>query len=111
MQARSDADGSWYGRWGVNYSTERAACCARLKRLGLSSDPDCQRAANWLRSVQNPDGGFGESILSYYDPALKGKGKSTASQTAWALIGLLATVGPNDPAVRTRGCLAYRKPE
>ena len=46
-----------------------------LETVGLSSDPECQRAADWLRSVQNPDGGFGESILSYYDPALKGKGQ------------------------------------
>ena len=91
-------DGSWYGRWGVNYLYGTSGVLRALETVGLSSDPDCQRAANWFRSVQNPDGGFGESILSYYDPALKGKGKSTASQTAWALIGLLATVGPNNPA-------------
>jgi squalene-hopene/tetraprenyl-beta-curcumene cyclase len=91
-------DGSWYGRWGVNYLYGTSGVLRALETVGLSSDPDCQRAANWLRSVQNPDGGFGESILSYYDPALKGKGKTTASQTAWALIGLLATVGPNNPA-------------
>jgi squalene-hopene/tetraprenyl-beta-curcumene cyclase len=91
-------DGSWYGRWGVNYLYGTSGVLRALETVGLSSDADCLRAANWLRSVQNPDGGFGESILSYYDPALKGKGKSTASQTAWALIGLLATVGPNNPA-------------
>src|SRR3984957_3165842 len=91
-------DGSWYGRWGVNYLYGTSGVLRALETVGLSSDPDCQRAANWLRSVQNPDGGFGESILSYYDPTLKGKGKSTASQTAGALIGLLATVGPNNPA-------------
>src|ERR1700741_2248923 len=91
-------DGSWYGRWGVNYLYGTSGVLRALETIELSSDPDCLRAANWLRSVQNPDGGFGESILSYYDPALKGKGKSTASQTAWALIGLLATVGPNNPA-------------
>ena len=49
--------------------------------------------------MQNPDGGFGESIASYYDPALKGKGASTASQTAWGLIGLLAASDPGDPAI------------
>lgn len=91
-------DGSWYGRWGVNYLYGTSGVLRALETVGLSSDADCLRAANWLRSVQNPDGGFGESILSYYDPALKGEGKSTASQTAWALIGLLATVGPNNPA-------------
>ncbi len=92
------SDGSWYGRWGVNYLYGTSGVLRALETVGLSSDPDCLRAANWLRSVQNPDGGFGESILSYYDPALKGKGKSTASQTAWALIGLLAAVGPNNSA-------------
>ena len=70
-----------------------------FETIGLSTQPDCQRAAHWLRSVQNADGGFGESVLSYYDAEQKGQGKSTASQTAWGLIGLLAVVGPNDPAV------------
>jgi squalene-hopene/tetraprenyl-beta-curcumene cyclase len=92
-------DGSWFGRWGVNYIYGTSGVLRALETIGISSHPDCQRAANWLRSVQNPDGGFGESILSYYVASLKGKGKSTASQTAWALIGLLATAGPKDPAV------------
>jgi squalene-hopene/tetraprenyl-beta-curcumene cyclase len=70
-----------------------------METVGLGSAPECRNAAEWLRSVQNPDGGFGESILSYYDPSLKAKGKSTASQTAWGLIGLLAVDGANDPAV------------
>ena len=92
------ADGSWYGRWGVNYVYGTSGVLRALETIGLASHPDSQRAADWLRSVQNPDGGFGESILSYYDPALKGKGKPTASQTAWGLIGLLATVGAEDSA-------------
>ena len=92
-------DGSWFGRWGVNYVYGTSGVLRSLETLGLSTQPDCQRAADWLRSVQNADGGFGESILSYYDASLKGKGPSTASQTAWGLIGLLAVVGPNDPAV------------
>src|SRR6266849_1580283 len=91
-------DGAWYGRWGVNYVYGTSGVLRALETIGLASHPDSQRAADWLRSVQNPDRGFGESILSYYDPALKGKGKSTASQTAWGLIGLLATVGAADPA-------------
>jgi squalene-hopene/tetraprenyl-beta-curcumene cyclase len=98
VQHDQTPDGSWYGRWGVNYIYGTSGVLRALETVGLSKTPDCQRAANWMRSVQNPDGGFGESILSYYDPALKGKGKSTASQTAWALIGLLATAGPDDPA-------------
>ena len=92
-------DGSWFGRWGVNYVYGTSGVLRALETIGLSKQPDCQRAADWLRSVQNADGGFGESVLSYYDPALKGKGKSTASQTAWGLIGLLATSGPDDPCV------------
>jgi squalene-hopene/tetraprenyl-beta-curcumene cyclase len=92
-------DGSWFGRWGVNYVYGTSGVLRALEKIGMSNQPDCQRAADWLRSVQNRDGGFGESVLSYYDLALKGKGKSTASQTAWGLIGLLATVGPDDPAI------------
>ncbi|HYL67989.1 MAG TPA: squalene--hopene cyclase [Candidatus Limnocylindria bacterium] len=91
-------DGSWYGRWGVNYVYGTSGVLRALETIGLASHPDSQRAAEWLRSVQNPDGSFGESILSYYDPSLKGKGTPTASQTAWGLIGLLATVGATDPA-------------
>jgi squalene-hopene/tetraprenyl-beta-curcumene cyclase len=98
---RSDqtADGSWFGRWGVNYVYGTSGVLRALEAVGVASAPECKRAADWLRSVQNPDGGFGESILSYYDPALKAKGTSTASQTAWGLIGLLAVVGSGDPAV------------
>ena len=92
-------DGSWFGRWGVNYIYGTSGVLRALETFGLSRQPDCRHAADWLRSVQNADGGFGESILSYADPSLKGQGKSTASQTAWALIGLLAVVGPEDPAV------------
>jgi squalene-hopene/tetraprenyl-beta-curcumene cyclase len=92
-------DGSWFGRWGVNYVYGTSGVLRALETIGLSRQTDCQHAANWLRSVQNADGGFGESILSYYDASLKGKGTSTASQTAWGLIGLLAVVGPNDAAV------------
>jgi squalene-hopene/tetraprenyl-beta-curcumene cyclase len=92
-------DGSWFGRWGVNYIYGTSGVLRALETLGLSRQADCRHAAEWLRSVQNADGGFGETILSYADPSLKGQGKSTASQTAWALIGLLAVVGPNDPCV------------
>src|ERR1700728_142549 len=93
------AEGPWFGRWGVNYIYGSSSVLRALEAIGLSKGADCQAAANWLRSVQNPDGGFGESILSYYVPALKGKGKSTASQTAWAIIGLLAVCGPYDACV------------
>jgi len=99
LKREQEKDGSWFGRWGVNYVYGTSGVLRALEVTGLRDLPESKRAAEWLRSVQNPDGGFGESILSYYDPALKAKGKSTASQTAWALIGLLATVGPDDAAV------------
>ncbi|MGB0037044.1 MAG: squalene--hopene cyclase [Candidatus Acidiferrales bacterium] len=92
------ADGSWFGRWGVNYVYGTSGVLRALETIGMSSQPECRRAAEWLRSVQNSDGGFGESIQTYYDEKVKGKGKSTASQTAWGLIGLLATVGASDAA-------------
>ena len=63
---------------------------ARFETMALTAQEYCQRAVGWLRSVQNADGGFGESIASYYDAKLKGQGVSTPSQTAWGLIGLLA---------------------
>ena len=99
LKSEQASDGSWFGRWGVNYVYGTSGVLRAFETIGLSTQPDCQRAAHWLRSVQNADGGFGESVLSYYDAGQKGQGKSTASQTAWGLIGLLAVVGPNDPAV------------
>jgi squalene-hopene/tetraprenyl-beta-curcumene cyclase len=70
-----------------------------LETIALSARDYCQRAVAWLRAVQNEDGGFGESIASYYDPKLKGQGTSTPSQTAWGLIGLLAAADSDDPSV------------
>jgi squalene-hopene/tetraprenyl-beta-curcumene cyclase len=93
------ADGSWFGRWGVNYIYGTSGVLRALETIGQSKDASCRRAVEWLRTVQNSDGGFGESILSYYDEKLKAKGPSTASQTAWAIIALLAVVEPEDPAV------------
>ena len=60
--------------------------------------PAIRRGVEWLESHQNPDGGWGEDLRSYDDPGLAGRGESTASQTAWALIGLLAAAGPGSPA-------------
>jgi squalene-hopene/tetraprenyl-beta-curcumene cyclase len=92
-------DGSWYGRWGVNYVYGTSGVLRSLETIALSARNYCQRAVGWLRAVQNDDGGFGESIASYYDPKLKGQGASTPSQTAWGLIGLLAAADREDPAV------------
>jgi squalene-hopene/tetraprenyl-beta-curcumene cyclase len=99
LRHEQTTDGAWFGRWGVNYIYGTSGVLRSLETLELAANPDCKRAAAWLKSVQNADGGFGESVNSYYDAAQKGRGKSTASQTAWALIGLLATVEPDDSAV------------
>ncbi len=93
-------EGAWYGRWGVNYIYGTSGVLRALESLGLENEAFAQRGAAWLRSVQNPDGGFGESIASYDNRSLKAKGESTASQTAWGLIGLLAAGSPTDPAAR-----------
>jgi len=99
LQREQEKDGSWFGRWGVNYVYGTSGVLRALEAAGLRSSVEAERAAAWLCRVQNPDGGFGETILSYYDPILKATGQSTASQTAWGLIGLLAAVDPADPAV------------
>jgi squalene-hopene/tetraprenyl-beta-curcumene cyclase len=65
-----------------------------------ADDPMVVRALRWLASVQNADGGFGEGLESYADRRAMGRGPSTASQTAWGVMGLLAYRGPDDPAVR-----------
>ncbi|MGH9356769.1 MAG: squalene--hopene cyclase, partial [Terriglobia bacterium] len=72
------SEGAWYGRWGVNYIYGTSGVLRALEALGLHNENFARRGAAWLRSVQNQDGGFGESIASYDDPSLKGKGESTA---------------------------------
>jgi squalene-hopene/tetraprenyl-beta-curcumene cyclase len=92
-------DGSWFGRWGVNYIYGTSGVLRALETVSLTAREYCQRAVTWLRAVQRADGSFGESLLSYDAPSTKGQGPSTASQTAWGLIGLLAGSGVDDPAV------------
>jgi len=92
-------DGSWFGRWGVNYVYGTSGVLRALETVSLNAKEYCKRAVNWLKSVQKPDGSFGESLRSYDEPKTKGQGNSTASQTAWGLIGLLAAADPGDPAI------------
>jgi len=95
------ADGTWFGRWGVNgiYGTWQAV--GGLAAAGVAHDAEpMRRALAWLRSAQNPDGGFGESANSYLDNGQTGPAPSTASQTGWALATLLALAGPHDAAAR-----------
>ena len=98
LQQDQSEDGSWFGRWGVNYVYGTGGVLRALEPMGLARQPYALRGVQWLKSVQQPNGGFGESIASYDDPSLKGKGKVTASQTSWGLIGLLASSGPQDRA-------------
>src|SRR5437867_5433863 len=92
-------DGSWFGRWGANYVYGTSGVLRALETVSLTAQDYCQRAVAWLRAVQKPDGGFGESLRSYELPTTKGNGNSTASQTAWGLIGLLAAADRSDPAI------------
>lgn len=90
LYQEQEADGSWFGRWGVNYIYGTSGVLSALAALYPDQHrSQIERGVNWLLSCQNPDGGWGETCRSYNDPSLKGKGVSTASQTAWALIGLL----------------------
>lgn len=99
LRQTQEDDGSWYGRWGVNYIYGTWQVLRGLRAIGEDMRQDwVLRARDWLESCQNEDGGWGESCASYDDPNLKGKGPSTASQTAWALMGLIAAVGPDESA-------------
>jgi squalene-hopene/tetraprenyl-beta-curcumene cyclase len=91
LRREQETSGAWYGRWGVNYIYGTWSVLAALNMLGEDpSQPYIQRAINWMVSCQNSDGGWGESCASYDDPSRGGQGGSTASQTAWALLGLMA---------------------
>jgi squalene-hopene/tetraprenyl-beta-curcumene cyclase len=96
-----ESDGAWFGRWGVNYVYGTSAVLMALKVFGLDArDSRLARAVDWLHDHQNEDGGWGESCQSYTDDSWHGRGPSSASQTAWAALGLLAAVGPEDPALK-----------
>ncbi|HUJ40429.1 MAG TPA: squalene--hopene cyclase [Candidatus Acidoferrales bacterium] len=98
LQQDQCEDGSWFGRWGVNYVYGTGGVLRALEAMGLARQPYALRGVQWLKSVQQADGGFGESIASYDDLAQKGRGATTASQTSWGLIGLLASTGTEDRA-------------
>jgi squalene-hopene/tetraprenyl-beta-curcumene cyclase len=86
-----EADGSWFGRWGANHVYGTGAAVPALVAAGVATDDSrVRRAVRWLEQHQNDDGGWGEDLRSYDDPAWIGRGDSTPSQTAWALLALLA---------------------
>ncbi len=94
-----DRDGSWFGRWGVNFVYGTSGVLRAMETVSMTSKDFCQRAVGWLRTVQKADGSFGESLRSYDEIATKGQGPSTPSQTAWGLIGMLAGAETADPAI------------
>jgi squalene-hopene/tetraprenyl-beta-curcumene cyclase len=86
-----ESDGSWYGRWGVNYIYGTWQVLRGLRAINFDMTQDwIVRGRDWLESCQNDDGGWGETCATYENPATKGIGKSTASQTAWAIMGICA---------------------
>lgn len=91
LRNEQEPEGCWFGRWGVNYIYGTSGVLSALALIAPKTHRrEIERGATWLVSCQNADGGWGETCFSYNDPKLKGQGDSTASQTAWALIGLLA---------------------
>ncbi len=109
-----EPQGCWYGRWGVNYLYGTWQVLQGLKAIDFPMDhPVPRKAADWLESVQQADGGWGESCQSYDDPSWMGRGETTASQTAWAVLGLTAVGRARGEAAR-RGVeylLATQRPD
>jgi squalene-hopene/tetraprenyl-beta-curcumene cyclase len=96
-----EEDGSWYGRWGVNYIYGTWQVLRGLHALNIDMfQPWLLKARDWLESVQHEDGGWGERCNTYDDPVFKGQGPSTASQTAWAVMGLCAFDDPHRPSIQ-----------
>lgn len=101
LKEQQEPDGCWYGRWGVNYIYGTWQVLCGLRQIGCDmSEPWIRKAGLWLKSVQKPDGSFGESPDTYEDPSLRGQGPSTPSQTAWGTMGMMAVFGPYDPDVQ-----------
>ncbi len=102
LDAQED-DGSWFGRWGANHVYGTGAAVPALVAMGIGPDAaPVRRAVDWLTRHQNADGGWGEDMRSYTDPGWVGRGESTPSQTAWALLALHAAGESGSPAA-TRG--------
>ena len=102
LRAEQEADGSWFGRWGVNHLYGTGAALPALEACGVPhDDPAVRRAVAWLDSVQQESGGFGEDIRSYSDPAWRGRAEfATPSQTGWALLGYVAAGNAEDAGAR-----------
>jgi squalene-hopene/tetraprenyl-beta-curcumene cyclase len=97
-----EPEGCWYGRWGVNYIYGTWQVLQGLKTIDYPMNaPEIERAVQWLESTQQPSGAWGESCRTYDEPALMGQGEPTASQTAWATLGLIAAGRALTPAVKS----------
>jgi squalene-hopene/tetraprenyl-beta-curcumene cyclase len=104
LRKEQEADGSWFGRWGVNHIYGTAAVLPALASLREDMTQGyVRRAADWIVAHQNAEGGWGETCASYMDDSLRGRGPSTASQTAWALMALLATASRDYERAIRRG--------
>ena len=109
-----ESDGSWFGRWGVNYIYGTFLVLRGLEAIGVwNHEPQIQQAAEWIRMVQNADGGWGETCGSYDDPLTRGVGPSTPSQTAWAILGLLSAGDTRSDSVAKgiKWLLAHQQPD
>jgi squalene-hopene/tetraprenyl-beta-curcumene cyclase len=114
IMSEQEPDGSWFGRWGVNYIYGTFLVLRGLEAIGVDHlEPQVQQAAEWIRMVQNPDGGWGETCGSYDDPDTRGIGPSTPSQTAWALLGLLSAGDDRSDSIAkgVRWLLTRQSPE
>ncbi|MCA9296819.1 MAG: squalene--hopene cyclase [Phycisphaerales bacterium] len=101
VKAQQEREGCWFGRWGVNYIYGTWQSVIGPIRVGIDpATPWIVRAGEWIKSIQKPDGSFGESANSYEDPATKGIGPSTASQTAWSAMILQEIYGADDPDLK-----------
>ena len=102
MKSTQEDDGSWWGRWGVNYIYGTWQALRGLAAVKVDMNQEwVMRSRDWLESCQNPDGGWGETPGSYDHVCLKGQGTSTATQTAWAVMGILSFGDPTRPSVKT----------
>ncbi len=112
LLASQEPDGSWFGRWGANHVYGTGAVVPGLVAAGLEpSHPAIQRAVAWLAAHQNDDGGWGEDLRSYREASWRGRGASTASQTSWALLALLAAGERSEATDRGVGYLVATQRE